>query len=137
MYKVYSGKLLYWHYRLQLSFVYKAVSNISFKFFCQEDKRLLQEFHWKWGWFQKYNERFPKYLGSKLKFQKTETQFCRWKSNDNNDVNIFLSLEKLYTFSLAKKKAWKKNTLLTLTLNYPKILRKTNYAIQNNSKLAI
>ena len=122
MYKVYSGKRLYQHYRLQLSFVYKTVSNISFKFFCPEDKRLLQEFHWKWGWFQKYNERFPKYLGSKLKFQKTETQFCRWKSNDNNDVNIF-TRKAVYLFA-CEKKGLKKNALLTLTLNYPKILQK-------------
>ena len=81
-YKVYSGKRLFWHYYLQLSFVYKTVSQISFKLFCSGDKRLLSEFLRKWGWFQEHNERFPKYLGLKLKFQKTETRFCKWKSTD-------------------------------------------------------
>ena len=33
-YKVYSGKHLFWHYYLQLSFVYKTMSQISFKLFC-------------------------------------------------------------------------------------------------------
>ena len=81
-YKVYSGERLYWHYRLQLSFVYKTMSQISFKLFCSGDKRLLSEFLRKWGWFQGHNERFPKYLGQKLKFKKTEARLCRWKSND-------------------------------------------------------
>ena len=60
----------------------------------------------KWGWFQGHNERFPKYLGEKLKFQKTETWLCRWKSTDNN--NIFMSLENPCTFFLAKEKTWKR-----------------------------
>ena len=76
-YKVFSGQHIYWHYRLQLPFVYKAVSRISFKLFCSGDKRLLSEFLRKWGW-----QHFPKYLGWNLKFQKTVTRFCRWKSND-------------------------------------------------------
>ena len=32
--------------------------------------------------------------------------FCRWKSTDNNDINIFMSLENA-TFLLAKEKTWK------------------------------
>ena len=51
---------------------------------------------------------FPKYLGQKLEFQKTETQFCRWKSADENDINIFLSLENPCTFLLTKEKTWKR-----------------------------
>ena len=43
-------------------FVYKAMSQISFKLFCSGDKRLFSEFLRKCGWFQGYNERFPKYL---------------------------------------------------------------------------
>ena len=35
------GERLYWDYRLQLSFVYKIMSQISFKLFCSEDKRFL------------------------------------------------------------------------------------------------
>ena len=61
----------------------------------------------KWCWFQGYNERFSEYLGWKLKFQKTETWFCRWNSNDNNNINIFLSLENSCTFVLVREKSWK------------------------------
>ena len=103
-YKVYSGKRLLWHYYLQLSFVYKILSQISFKLFCSGDKRLLSEFLWKWGWFQGHDEGFPIHIGEKLKFQKTETRFCRWKSTDNNDINIFLSLKNRCTLLLAKEK---------------------------------
>ena len=35
--------------------------------------------------------------------------FCRWKSTDNNDIKIFLSLENPCTFLLTKEKAWKGN----------------------------
>ena len=43
----------------------------------------------------------------KIKILKTETPFCRWKSSDNNDFNIFLSLENPYTFLLVKEKTWR------------------------------
>ena len=42
-----------------------------------------------------------------MKFQKTETWFCGWKSTDNNDINISLSLENPCTFLLEKEKTWK------------------------------
>ena len=42
--KVYSRKRLFWHFHLQLSFVYKTVSQIYFNLFCSEDKRDLSEF---------------------------------------------------------------------------------------------
>ena len=34
--------------------------------------------------------------------------FCRGKNTDNNDINIFLSLENPCTFLLAKEKTWKR-----------------------------
>ena len=68
--------------------------------FCSGYKRLLSEFLKKWGWFQGHNYRFPRYLDYKLKFQKIETGFCWSKSTDNNDINIFQSLENLCTFFL-------------------------------------
>ena len=37
-----------------------------------------------------------------------ETPFCRWKSTDNNDINVFLSVENPCTFLLAKEKTWKR-----------------------------
>ena len=54
-----------------------------------------------------------------LKFQKTETSFCRWKSTGNNDINIFLLLENPCTFLLTKEKAWKRifNTNSELSQN--------------------
>ena len=42
--KVYSRERLYWYYCLHHSYVYKTVSQISFKLFCSGDKRLLSEF---------------------------------------------------------------------------------------------
>ena len=97
-------------------FVYKTMSQISFKLFCSGDKRLLSEFLRKWGWFQGHNERFPKYLGEKLKFQKTKTRFCRWKSTDNNDINLFRSLENSCTLC-------ERNTFFTIIVNYRKIVQ--------------
>ena len=79
--------------------------------FAQEIKPLsglLSESPRKWGWFQGHNDRFLKYLGLKLKFQKTETCFCIWKNTDNNDINVFSSLENLCTFLLAEEKTWKR-----------------------------
>ena len=69
-----------------------------FNLLCSRDKRLLAEFLRKWGWFQRHNERFPK----------TETGFYRWRSTDNNDIKIFLSLENPCTFLLPKEKTWKR-----------------------------
>ena len=76
-YKVYSEKRLFLHYCLQLHFVYNSVFQISFNVFCSGNKRLLK------------------------------ARFCKWKSTNNNDINIFLSLEKPCTFLFAKEKTWK------------------------------
>ena len=69
-----------------------------------KDKFLLSEFLRKWGWFQEHNERFSK----TLKNQKAATRFCRWKSTDNNKINISLPLENPCTCLLAKEKTWKR-----------------------------
>ena len=80
---------------------------ISFNLFRSGDKRLLSDFMKEWDWSHGHDIRFPKNLGSRLKFKKTETVFCRWKSN-NYVINIFLSLENPCTFLLAKEKTWKR-----------------------------
>ena len=49
---------------------------------------------------------FPQISFLKLKFQKAETWFCRWKSTDNNSINIFVSVENPCIFLLAKEKTW-------------------------------
>ena len=86
---------------------YKTMSRISFNFFRRGDKKLLSDFMRKWDWFYEHDVHFPKNIGSKLKFQKSETLLCRWKSNDCNDINIFLSLKNPSTFLLAKEKTRK------------------------------
>ena len=43
----------------------------------------------------------PEILAKNQNFKK---RFCRWKSNDYNDINIFLSLENPCTFLLVKEK---------------------------------
>ena len=75
-------------------------------------KNHLSDFLKKWGWFYGHDARFSKNLCSKLKLQKTETWFCRWKNTDKKDIYIFLSLENPYffasTFLLVKEKTWKR-----------------------------
>ena len=95
---------------LSSSAVFRLQKRVSYFFYllCSGDKMPLPEFLRKWGWFHEHNERFPKYLSQKLKFQKTETKFCGWKSSDYNNINIFLSLENPCTFLLAKEKTWKR-----------------------------
>ena len=100
------NKRLFWNYCHQLSFVYYAVSQIS-----SGDKRLLSELFRKWDWNFK-----------KWKFQKTETQLCRRKSNEYNNIIIFLLLENACTSLLWKEKTWK--LILTLTVNYRKTVQK-------------
>ena len=48
---------------------------------------------------------FPNILAKyKLKFQKTETEFCRWKSTDNNDINYLpVTGKSLYLFTCERK----------------------------------
>ena len=67
--------------------------------------------------------RFPKDLGSKLKFHKNEALFCRWKSDDYNGIYIFLSLENSCTFLLAKWRAKER------TVNYRKIIQKNSLCL--------
>ena len=75
----------------------------DFFFCCLGDKRRLSDFLRKWSWFYGHDVRLPKSIDSKLEFKKTETRFCRWASNDHNDISIFLSLENLCSFMLDLK----------------------------------
>ena len=70
---------------------------------------------------------FPQISWLKIKFHKTETWFCRWKSNDYNN-NIFLSLENPCTFLLDKEKIWKRifNTDSELSQNHKEKCQKYN-----------
>ena len=40
-------------------------------------------------------------------FKKNWDTVCRWKSNDYNDIDIFLSIENPCTFLLVKENTWK------------------------------
>ena len=110
-YKVYLGKCLFWHYCLQLSFVFKTLSQIPFNLFCLGDKRVLTGKRLLSGSEMMISEtkwtQIPQIFWLKIKIKETETQFCRWKSNNNNNIKIFLSLENPCAFLLVKEKTWK------------------------------
>ena len=106
-YKIYLGKRLFRYCCLQQSFLCKTVSRISFNSYRSGDKRLLSDLIREWGYFHGQDKSFPKNLSSRLKFQKTETGFCRWKSNGYHN-NIFLSSENPCTFLRAKEKSWRR-----------------------------
>ena len=53
------NKCLFWHYHLQLSFIYKTVPQISFNLFCSGDKRIFVRVRFIRGWFHGHNKRFP------------------------------------------------------------------------------
>ena len=75
------GKRLFWHYCLQLSFVYEHVSQISFNLIRLWEKRLLSEFRKKWGWFQ----------GHTLDFFISNLGFCRARVARFWDQNSYWS----------------------------------------------
>ena len=131
-YKIYSRKRLLWYYRLQLSFVYKTVSQIYSNLFCSGDKSLLSEFFRKWGWFHGHNERLPKYLCQKLKLQKLRHAFV-----DERAMILTTPISSCHwkTLLLAKEKTWR-HIFDTNSESSP-LYRKTNCTIQNNNKLTV
>ena len=106
-YKIYSGKCLFCHYCLQLSFACKIMSQISFNLFAREIKDFYQSSIRNEVDFRDLMNASPNILAKNSNFKKVR-QFCRWKSTDNNDFNIFLSLETTCTFLVAKEKTWKR-----------------------------
>ena len=85
--------------------------------------------------FQGYNERFPKYLVYKLKFQKMRHGFVDERALIITTLISSCHWKTLAPFCFLKKRP--ENAFLTLIVNYRKILQEKNYAIQNNSKLYI
>ena len=81
------------------------MSQISFKLLCSGDKRLLSEVFGKWGWFQGQNE------DERAMIKTTLMSSCHWKA--------------LEPFFLGNKK--QENALLTLTVNYLKIVQKKKH----------
>ena len=78
---------------------------------------------------------FSNILAKNQNFKKLRHGFFRWKSTDNNDINILLSLENSCTFFLAKEKAWKCifNTNSELSQNRTE----KQIVIQNDNKVPI
>ena len=62
----------------------------------------------------------PNIFAKNKKIQKTETRFWRWKSTDNNGINIVLSLE---------------NAFLTLIMSYCKIVQKNKLCYPKQHKI--
>ena len=118
------GKRSFWYYYLQLSFVYKTVSQISFKLFCLGDKRLLSEFLRKWAWFKGHTERFPKYLVKKWNFKKLRHGFVDERALITTKLISSFHWKTLVPFCLQKKRPV--NAFLTLIVNYRKIMLSKN-----------
>ena len=112
-----------------------SMSQISFNLFCSGDKKLLSEFLRKWVWFHEHNERFPNILAKNWNFKKLRHCFVDEIAMIITTLTISCYWKTLVPFCLRKKRP--ENAFLTQTVNYRKILQKTNYTIQNNSKLAI
>ena len=124
-YKIYLGNGLLWYCFLELSFVYKIVSQFLFNLLCFSDKRFLSKFMKIWSWFQRHDVCFPENIDSRLKFKKkTEALLCRWNSNDCNDVKSSCHWKTLVPFCLRKTKP--ENLFLKRTVNCRKVIQKSN-----------
>ena len=75
-----------------------------------------------WSLLSPDNEHFPKHLGLNLQFQKTETQFVDERTMIKITLMSSCHWKGLVHFCLRKKKHG--NALLTLTVNYRKIVQK-------------
>ena len=101
---LYSAKPLFWHYYLQLSFLHKMISQISFKLFCLRDIRILSELLRKWGWFQGHHERFPKYLSPKnYNFKKLRHDFVDERALITTILISFCHSRTLVIFTCERK----------------------------------
>ena len=121
-YTGFSGKRLFWQYYLQLPFVYKTVSQISLKFFCSGDKRLLSEFHRKWGWFRDIINVSPNILAKNWNFKKLRHSFVDERALITTTLISSCHWKTLVPFCLRKKIP--ENAFLTLIVNYHKIVQK-------------
>ena len=77
----------------------------------------------------------PNILAKNQNFKKQRHSFVDESAMITTTLMSSCHWKTLVTFSLRKKRP--ENGFLTLTVNYRKIVQKTNYTIQNSSKLAI
>ena len=101
--KVYSGKSLLWHYYLQLSFVYKTVSQISFNLFCFEDKGLLSEFFRKRVNFRDIMNISPNILAKNQNFKKLRHGFVDEKAQIKTMLKFSCNWKTFVSFACEKK----------------------------------
>ena len=97
-----SGIRLFWHYYLQLSFVYKTMFQISFKLFCSGDKRLLSEFLRKWGWFHGHNVS-PNILAKNQNFKKLRHGFVDERAMITTTLISSVTGKPMYLFACERK----------------------------------
>ena len=132
-YKVYSGKQLFWHYHLQLSFLHKAMSQNSFNLFFSGDERLL--YQCSLGNevdFTDIMNVFPNISAKNWNFKKLRHCFVDERATIITTLWSSCHWKIVILFCLRKKIPEK--AILTLTVNYRKIIKKKkSYSIQNNS----
>ena len=123
---VYSGKPLFWDYNLQLSFIYKTVSQFLLNCFFREIK----------GFYQSS-------LGNKVDFRDimNVSQNILAKNEIFKKLRYgFVDERALITTTLISSCQWKTLVPFCLRKKGPEIAKlyiKTNYAIQNSNKWAI
>ena len=120
-YKVYSGKRLFWHYRLQLSFVYKTVSRFLLICFDWEIKGFYQSFLGNEVDFTDIMNLSPN-ICLKIKISKNRHNFVDKRTLITTSSTSSCHWKTLVPFCLWKKRP--ENAFLTLIVNYRKIVEK-------------
>ena len=118
-YKVYSWKRLFWHYRLQLSFVYKSVSQISFD---REIEGFYQSSLGNEVDFTDIMNVSLNILAKNWNFKKLKHGFVDKRAVITTALKSSCHRKTLVPFCLQKKRP--ENAFLTLTVNYCKIEQK-------------
>ena len=121
-YKLYSGKRLFLHYYLQLSFVCKTVPEISFKLFCSEIKGFYQSFLGNDVDFSDIMNDPLNILAKNWNFKKLRHLFVDERALITTALVSSCNWKTLVPFCLRKKRP--ENAFLTLIVNYHKIVQK-------------
>ena len=116
---VYSGKYLFWHYCLHLSFVYETVSQFSL---AREIKAFYQSSSGNKVAFQDIMNVSPNILAKNWNFKTLRCDFLNERTLITTTLISFCHLKTLVPFCLWKKRP--ENAFLTLIVNYPKIIQK-------------
>ena len=116
---VYSGKYLFWHYCLHLSFVYETVSQFSL---AREIKAFYQSSSWNKVAFQDIMNVSPNILAKNWNFKTLRCDFLNERTLITTTLISFCHSKTLVPFCLWKKRP--ENAFLTLIVNYPKIIQK-------------